>query len=390
MRDPLEKKALAEAYNGVKTPLYFDRQVVRASDLNLDRRSHDEELQRMRRLLHGWGIVGGLDVILNFREDFLRVGRGYGITPTGEEVFLPEYVEASNLAERIWECCGPPPNDCTKVDDEQDSTGQVLVTYAWLIARPTSTTDEPRPGIPEGCDHPANELLPTRRCQGVRLELICEGDVSAPHQPEALSSATLKSQVCHAQSNYLAMPQPYGDDVSYLVLCRLIRFQVNDDLQVLVDPSPRQPLLPVSVLQQYLQACVCPSLHEHAPEEDDDTPPSDASPPRPGGIVIPKPPTFDWNDLRKRLRIEDLIPRRDPFDPDDGVTDPPRFREDLSVVEDEAMVAKLAAAGINGPVGFIEADAEVIAEATGLTLDKVNRTKKVLGDMRHLFDGPRF
>ena len=405
MSEPVQKPALNEAFNGVKTPLYFDRQVVRASDLNLDRKSHDEELERMRRLLHGWGIVGGFDVLQN--GDNLGVGRGYGITPTGEEVFLRERLDVTNLAEHIWACCGPGPIDCDLVDEveirRRAAANKITVVAGWLIARPTRTLDEPRPGVAEGCEHPANVLLPTRTCDGVRLELLC--DLPPPHILTTPSCEELSRHICNQRKDrfqpFLAMPPAYGNDLSYLVLCLLISNIVESGLNVTMYPVNRKTLLPVSVLQQFLHACVCPVLIQPAPPVEDDTPPEEHEPddgvvpieffiPEVSRIFIPEVPRIDWRKLEVKFKEEGLFGPRDLIDPDGGFTDPVPIREDLAFFADAEIVAKLDRVGVAGPIAFIETDAAVIAEATGLTISAVEKTKLALGEVRHLFDGPRF
>jgi hypothetical protein len=379
MSESVQKQALNEAFNGIKTPRYFDRQVVRASDLNLDRKSHDEELERMRRLLHGWGIVGGLDVI-QFGDEFdnLVVGRGYGVTPTGEEIFLREHLEVNDLAAHILACCGPGSVDCNIVDETEIerrvAEDEITAVTSWLIARPTRTLDEPRPGVAQGCEHPANMLLPTRSCEGVRLELLCS--IPPPHDTAPAPCEELAPHFCaetrESTQPFLAMPEAYGNELSFLVLCKLICVTAEGKFTVTMSPVNRKTLLPGSVIQQFLTACVCPVLKGATPPPEDDG----------DGGIIPRPPIRDdWEDL------EDLLNNPPIHGP---VTDPPPFRDRLNFIFKRGMIEKFGEAGIDGPKAFLGADAEMIARVTGLTPEAVKKAQVELDGVRHLLPGLRF
>jgi hypothetical protein len=190
-RDTLER-ALAEVPNSLVTPLYFDRQVIRAADLTLDRSSHDEELARMRRLLHGWGVVIGLVPVIE--GEGLSVSRGYAVTPTGEEVFLTADVSVPDIAAEVVARCGSGARPCELVDPNRPAAAEGDPLTAWLVARPVERSAQLQGAIPEGCDHPANGMYPSRRCGGVRLEVLCS--LPATHTEATPPSAQLAATVC--------------------------------------------------------------------------------------------------------------------------------------------------------------------------------------------------
>jgi hypothetical protein len=245
-------------------------------------------------------------------------------------------------------------------------------------------------------------LAPTRSCEGVRLELLCE--LQPPHIVTSPSCEALAPHICAERTDglqpFLAMPPAYADDLSYLVLCRLMCQFIDGELNVTMQPINRKILLPVSVLQQFLQACVCQRRKQPTPPlvTDDTPPPGPIVEPDDNGdevddrgdIFIREPPRIDWRDLQDKLREEHLFEPRDILNPDDGVTDPPPFREDLAFFGDQQIIAKLDEAGVSGPVAFIDAEATIIAEATGLTISAIEKTKLALGDVRHLYAGPQF
>jgi hypothetical protein len=72
-----------------------------AGDLRLEQ---DYQLQRFRRhlrLVHGWGIVCGLNVVPGATGWNLLVCPGYGIGPCGDEILVPKRF-AFNLSDYLW------------------------------------------------------------------------------------------------------------------------------------------------------------------------------------------------------------------------------------------------------------------------------------------------
>lgn len=354
---------LADPKNGVVTPLYSDRQVIRASDLTLDRASHDAALARMRRLLHGWGIVSGFDPVAMPSQDAVTLGAGYAVAPSGAEIFLPEPVVLKDLHSRVMLLCGPGDQGCEDITEAAQMSSLVrgiaasASLGAWLIARPATNAAEPRPGVPQGCENPGNMQLPTRLCHMVQLELLCE------LPPEKLltvpTCAEVDPYVCGTgkQGQVLAnpFPQPAADAEDYVVICYL---QLRDGL---VEPvlQNRRTLLPVSVLQDWLRACVCPVVHAPQPVV---TPPDEDDP------VLgepPRGPVVGWD-----VYIPDIEPADryvggtapDIVLPDDGHTDPPPF-----IYRERDRIRRMPRLGIDGPEKFMEMDVADIVILTGMS-----------------------
>src|SRR3954454_14094052 len=102
----IEQKAsgpLLFAKNGTNRPLHQDRQVLRASDLTLEQATQDQMLARARRHLHGWGVVSGF-VPTVAESNVLQVGPGYGLTPLGDELFLPQQVALNDVITALALC----------------------------------------------------------------------------------------------------------------------------------------------------------------------------------------------------------------------------------------------------------------------------------------------
>jgi hypothetical protein len=75
----------------------------RAADLRLEQQYFLQRLRRHLRLVHGWGVVCGLNVVASNEGDGweLFVCPGYGIGPCGDEIFVPERIRF-NLRDYLW------------------------------------------------------------------------------------------------------------------------------------------------------------------------------------------------------------------------------------------------------------------------------------------------
>ncbi len=258
---------LEKINTGIKGPLYSDGAVVHASDLTLDRDSHTQALWRMRRLLHGWGIVAGLQlsVVLSERGYIMTVQNGYGVAPDGEELFLPSDVTTNQILERMFDCCGPSDPGC-KLDETgrpvPPAPGPERTRLAvWVVLKSEWVPAAPRPGLPLDCEHPGNAMFPTRSCNRVTVELRCgapDGHVTPP--PDC---AKMRSVICDGSPVPMSLAEAEG---GLLVLGRL----VWDGRMLSVDQSVRQRLLPVAVIQQFLTACLCERSEPPIEDDDDD------------------------------------------------------------------------------------------------------------------------
>lgn len=389
MADAKRKPVLVRVKNGVVTPLYFDRQVVRAEDLTLDRTSRDQELERMRRLLHGWGVVAGLIPLIT--EGTLTVTAGYGITKTGAEIYLREAVAVENILGRVWRSCGPGEPGCKVVDEAEiralAAAADTTEVISWLVARPVSSTSDPRPGVAEGCAHPANVLRPTRACDEVSLELLCKLPPSCAGPPPECE--TISPYLCAETRQMLPMPPIPAPDENILVLGRIIAGPEN----VRFDPTDRRAVLPVSVLQDWMQACLCPLLGgppAPPPEPDepatgtDDRGGEDVRPSDPGipGVVV-------WDDFLGILEgngISVRAPRRPPDFEDGGSPPDPLPRGPEILTQPETMVV-LSENRIAGPIAFLETDSGELAVMLGRPVAEINALKVDLEGFRPLLDG---
>lgn len=235
---------LTRLQNGITAPLFFDGQVIEAADLTLGRANHLAELMRLRQLLHGWGVVAGLAVTADKKD--LIVQPGYGICPSGAELYLPHPVPLTDLLTTLRSCCAPPPSDCAIDAVKPQSSGP---TTAWLVARPDRHNAGPRASWPSDCSHPGNALHFSRECGEVALELHCRCPDSHPGAASS-DGESMRRLLCSGMPVPLPPPHPAPD---LLVLARL-RLQSN---QLQIDYDGRRPLYSVSLLQDLLLACQC-------------------------------------------------------------------------------------------------------------------------------------
>jgi len=106
---------------GLKRPAYFSGRLIDAGTLAAEQDYHREKLRRHNRGLHGYGVVTGLAVRIEFTdsaESRVVVEPGYAIDPSGEEICVPRAVtltpqglgDSAVVTLRFWErVCRPLP-----------------------------------------------------------------------------------------------------------------------------------------------------------------------------------------------------------------------------------------------------------------------------------------
>jgi hypothetical protein len=261
MANQVAQGALAFARNGANRPLHQDRQILRASDLALEQATQDAMLARARRYLHGWGVVAGFLPEVS-ESSVLTIGPGYGVTPFGDELFLPEPVALPSAADVTVMCCGPGPTGCEIIDPEALAAARRLAATvtvtSFLVARPASRDAAPRSGVPEDCTHPGAVLLPSRRCGGVEFAILCT--LPPSHVPQKRSCEALMPFVCGGLRGTPPEPLPWellpGPEANLLVIAEL---SVTGDL-LTATIGQRRTLWPVSLIQDWIASCLCPML----------------------------------------------------------------------------------------------------------------------------------
>jgi hypothetical protein len=370
MEDGFCWTGVMDVKNGLSAPLYAEGQLVRAADLTLDRSAHDQELWRLRRYLHGWGIVAGL--VVNLGEDQVSVSAGYGICPSGEEVFLADEVVIIDLVAQITEACGPGAESCALDEAEARRVAETGIFEAWLIAAPIVTLADPRPAWPADCSHPGNHLAPARACGGVRLGLACE---APPHHVmPARTCEEMREILCRGGEIYLPETHPAP---GLLVLGKL----GWNGKTLSLETSMRRRLLPVSILQDFVTGCGCREA-EKIVEHDDITDPIVVEPEEPKDEKPPKhdrkPDKYDWVKLAEAAKAHEKALAKAKLIPDRG---------DPVMTQDEAEF--LAASGLSVEEVLSTGSAEV-AEKTGLTEARIDAIKESIERVKDRTGRPEF
>lgn len=348
---PEPENPLALVGNSVATPLYFDRQIIQAADLNLGEQASSAELARLRAMLHGWGVVAGL--VPRLQAGAVTISPGYGVTPSGAELYLPEALDLGDITEALVSSCGVDTDRCALPpaageDGEGPRLGPVT---GWLTATTDTADAVLRPGTIDGCEHPANNQHPTRSCHQVRIELRCS--LPAPHRPQDAGCAELSAPFCADPPVPVELPAPLDAAEDFLVLGRL----VHADGQSELDLSDRRALLPHSVVQDWLRSCLCPLLE-----------------------AKPEPEWVDWGELLLRIRREGLDRPNNPRRPEQVL------RMYQGRLGSRPIVELLAQGGIAGPSAFLGARVAVITRLTGMPSPQIKSVVLELRAISELFE----
>jgi hypothetical protein len=208
--------------NGLDRPRYFDRQLLIAEDLALEQGFADHRLALLARSTLGWGVAAGLRLAITPESQpaadgatDLLVSPGFGLTPLGHQVYLAQQLVFEDIAAVIRATCRET-IDCRDVDGSvrEAAAAADASIFAWIVARPAELDGGPRPAMPVGCGHPGNSMHPSRRCGGVRVEIVCA--IPSPHCDPAPDLDALHEMVCGPWGPPL--PPSYSAEADLVVL----------------------------------------------------------------------------------------------------------------------------------------------------------------------------
>lgn len=372
MADTLCRAKLAETETGQSSPLYFDGQVVRAEDLTLDRQSHDQALWRLRRFLHGWGIVAGLG--MSEVDGALLIQSGYAICPSGAEIFLPKAIAIPDIVAAVLGTCGPSAPGCAELLTEAAAAPSEKEVTAWVVLRPSDLPTALRAGLPRDCEHPGNNMSPSRLCGTVAVELCC----TAPegHGPKENDCDALLDFLCSEVP--LEMVEDHPDpDLVVLGRLRLDREGLSIDMRW------RRRLLPVSVLQDVVLACACTPKRHTRPVTEAEVETAPAAPTAPELIATaetrPENTTAGWETLLDYLRADAMIVTEvQPEKPDPA--GPVIRTEEVRILEEKGVT----------PKDLVTRPAAEIAEKAGIEIDVVESLQARTLGVKGRILSPRF
>ena len=129
---------------------YFARQLITPDDLTQEQEYFRAKLRRHNRLLHGWGVVCGLEVKPAATEWSVTIEPGYALGPQGDEILVEQQVTVDlsrqDLEGNALLSCGEIDPCCSNVRVGRAAGEQlfIAVAYAECTARPVR-------GQPAGC-----------------------------------------------------------------------------------------------------------------------------------------------------------------------------------------------------------------------------------------------
>jgi hypothetical protein len=152
---------------------YYPRQLVTASVLTTDQDYLRQKARRHNRLLHGWGVVCGLEVKPDPTEESpwrVIVCPGYLLDPAGEEVPIaePVHVDLATGAQTQSDPCA----GATPCPPAAAVPGEGETRFVFLAARYRECLSRPErvPSVACGCDETACEYARIR--DGFELKVL--------------------------------------------------------------------------------------------------------------------------------------------------------------------------------------------------------------------------
>jgi hypothetical protein len=223
---------------------YFSRQLLDANDLTDDQVYHRAKQRMHNRLLHGWGIVCGLDVTANPTTPAplnIQIAVGYALSPQGDEICVPDAVQfdlATCTAGPAAGCCSTPCNPILATHVDPAKPFWIGLKFTQCPSRPVRV-----PPVGCGCDDTACEYSRIRDS----FEVTCLDKL-----PDSYATAAAPNfEVC----NYIrakSIPCPPCYDSPWIVLARMepIAPPVAGQFPYTVVTTDRRMLLSVAMIQQ--------------------------------------------------------------------------------------------------------------------------------------------
>ncbi len=221
---------------------YFSRQLITADDLTQDQNYYREKRRMHNRLLHGWGIVCGLEVKQDAASPMsliVTICSGYALSPHGDEIFLP--VEVKFDISRCVKGSGTPcPNPCGSVVSVSNLVSPtepfyIAIRYTECVSHPVRV-----PPIGCGCDDTGCEYSRIR--DGYELTCKSEEDI-----PKTYFTKTTKEEIIGNLKEQV-MPCAACLDFPWVVLALVT---LEDGKLKTIDNSKRRILLSTAALQSW-------------------------------------------------------------------------------------------------------------------------------------------
>ncbi|MES2823583.1 MAG: hypothetical protein V4732_08275 [Pseudomonadota bacterium] len=225
-----------ECRDGVKTlerTRFFTRQLITADDLTNEQLYQREKRRMHNRLLHGWGIVCGLNVVATAGSHIVTICPGYALSPQGDEIYLAEEIkfDLSQNAKAQVSPCSP----CGSVSVAAVDTSKpfyIAIKYTECMSSPVRVSP-----VGCGCDDTACEYSRIRDS----FEITCLQSLPTTH-----SEKENITQICEAVNkvNNMIVPCTSCPSDPWIVLAKISINAAN----LTITNNDRVILLPVTMM----------------------------------------------------------------------------------------------------------------------------------------------
>lgn len=223
---------------------YFSRQLITADDLTQDQIYHRAKRRLHNRLLHGWGIICGLEVKKNPLPGTplnVVICPGYALSPQGDEILVPMEVQFD-----VGQCiqgqgapCHSPCNPVVLGAIDPSTAFYIGIRYIECQSRPMRV-----PPLGCGCDETACEYSRIRDS----FEVSCLKTLPASYEATGESL-----DLCKALTQDKVIPCPPCLDDPWVVVTKVQLAPDRNSIQTF-DVKDRRLVLSAAQIQAHIHA----------------------------------------------------------------------------------------------------------------------------------------
>jgi len=223
---------------------YFSRQLLDASDLTDDQDYHRAKQRLHNRLLHGWGIVCGLEVKMNPTTQAplnVTICPGLALGPQGDEICIPDDVQFDLATCTIGPAEGRCSSPCGPILPGRVDAAKpfwIAIKYACCRSRPVRVSP-----LGCGCEDTACEYSRIRD----GFEVSCLATLPAAYGGDDSPA------VCEVLTQSKLIPCPPCPDSPWIVVAKVqVAVGGNSISNILVDD--RRMILSAAVIQEHIRS----------------------------------------------------------------------------------------------------------------------------------------
>lgn len=228
---------------------YFSRQLIRADDLTKDQQYHREKRHLHNRLLHGWGIVCGLEVVKNPLSGAplnVTICPGYALSPQGDEIYVPMEIQF-DLERCLVGQYAPCHSPCGQVASRAVDPVKELylaIKYAECPSHPVRVSP-----VGCGCDETACEYSRIRDS----FEVSCLKALPASYE-----TTGVPPDLCQALTLDKVIPCPPCPDDPWVIVAK-VRLAPDRNSIATLDVKDRRLVLSTAIIQEHIHK-QCPPI----------------------------------------------------------------------------------------------------------------------------------